>query len=182
MSLYIMRHGQTDWNIDFKLQGQTDIPLNENGKKMAEMARMNNPINNIDICFCSPLVRAKETADIYLKNQNTLIEYDDRLKEFAFGVNEGTKKPFIPGSSLDILFKTPEKYIPDNGAESLESLYLRTGEFLEEKVYPLINSGKNILIVGHGAMNCAIIGRIKNTNIKNFWDNLTDNCVITKLL
>ena len=56
--LYIMRHGKTEWNVRHKLQGRTDIPLNEEGRKMAEKAHEEYKDINIDICYCSPLVRA----------------------------------------------------------------------------------------------------------------------------
>ena len=60
--LYIMRHGKTDWNIQHKLQGRTDIPLNEEGRQMAKQAREDYLNIPIDICYCSPLIRARETA------------------------------------------------------------------------------------------------------------------------
>ena len=58
--LYIMRHGKTDWNAKHKLQGRTDIPLNEEGIQMAEQAKEKYKDVNFDICYCSPLVRAKQ--------------------------------------------------------------------------------------------------------------------------
>ena len=63
--LYIMRHGKTDWNAARKLQGRTDIPLNEEGRKMAEEVRRECEEIGFDICFSSPLVRARETAKTY---------------------------------------------------------------------------------------------------------------------
>ena len=64
--LYIIRHGKTDWNELHKLQGRTDIPLNESGRKMARDAGQRYKEINFDICFCSPLVRAMETAELLL--------------------------------------------------------------------------------------------------------------------
>ena len=65
--LYIMRHGKTQWNALHKLQGRTDIPLNEEGRKMAEEAREEYKDVALDICYCSPLCRAYETAEIVLQ-------------------------------------------------------------------------------------------------------------------
>ena len=79
--LYIMRHGKTDWNAKHKLQGRTDIPLNEEGIQMAEQAKEKYKDVNFDICYCSPLVRAKQTAEIVLEGRNIPIVYDDRLME-----------------------------------------------------------------------------------------------------
>ena len=58
---------KTDWNAMRKLQGRTDIPLNEEGRQMAEHARTEYADIHFDICYCSPLIRAKETAEIVLK-------------------------------------------------------------------------------------------------------------------
>ena len=85
--LYIMRHGKTDWNAKHKLQGRTDIPLNEEGIQMAEQAKEKYKDVNFDICYCSPLVRAKQTAEIVLEGRNIPIVYDDRLMEMCVGLS-----------------------------------------------------------------------------------------------
>ena len=61
--LYIMRHGKTDWNAVHRLQGSEDIPLNEEGRQMARDARKKYGDLRFDICYCSPLQRAQETAE-----------------------------------------------------------------------------------------------------------------------
>ena len=83
--LYIMRHGKTEWNELHKLQGQTDIPLNENGRKMAREAGKRYREIHFDICYCSPLIRAKETAELVLEGRAVPIVTDDRLMEMCFG-------------------------------------------------------------------------------------------------
>lgn len=65
--LYIMRHGRTDWNERNKLQGRTDIPLNAAGRKMAEEAAAVYKNVPLDVCYCSPLARARQTAEIFFK-------------------------------------------------------------------------------------------------------------------
>ena len=64
--LYIIRHGKTDWNVWHKLQGRTDIPLNEEGRQMAEAAREEYRDVHFDLCFCSPLIR-RDWGVIFLK-------------------------------------------------------------------------------------------------------------------
>ncbi len=68
--LYIMRHGRTDWNDAYKLQGRTDIPLNDAGRRMAQEAAQCYREVSFDVCFCSPLIRARETAEIFLKGRD----------------------------------------------------------------------------------------------------------------
>ena len=89
--LYIMRHGKTDWNAVHRLQGSEDIPLNEEGRQMARDARKKYGDLRFDICYCSPLQRAQETAEIFLEGSGTPILTDDRLREMGFGMYEGTE-------------------------------------------------------------------------------------------
>lgn len=180
--LYIMRHGKTDWNERHKLQGRTDIPLNEEGRRMAERAGKEYADIPFDICYCSPLSRAKETAEIVLRGRNIPIVIDDRLKEMSFGVFEGTENSFqIPNCPINVLFENPEKYKAVENGESLESLYERTGDFIREVVEPGLEQGRNILIVGHGAMNLSIICQIKEIPVEKFWSVGIENCKIMKL-
>lgn len=182
--LYIMRHGKTDWNVRRRLQGRTDIPLNDDGRSMAEKARNEYMDVHFDVCYCSPLIRAKETAEILLKGRNIPIITDDRLLEMSFGVYEGIENSFqIPDCPINVLFKEPEKYtVPAENAESLEELYSRTGSFLKEVVEPQLQDGKDILIVGHGAMNSSIICQVRNIPVEKFWSAGIDNCKLIKLI
>ena len=181
--LYIMRHGKTEWNAKHKLQGHSDIPLNEEGRQMAEKTREEYKGPAFDVCYCSPLVRAKETAEIFLKGTHTPIIADERLIEMSFGVYEGIENSFqIPNCPINQLFDEPEQYEAVEGGESLQELFARTGEFLEEVIMPLMKKETNVLIVGHGAMNASIIGRIQKTPLRNFWDNLGKNCELIRLI
>ena len=181
--LYIIRHGKTDWNVWHKLQGRTDIPLNEEGRQMAEAAREEYRDVHFDICFCSPLIRAKETAEIFLRSRNIPIITDDRLMEMSFGCFEGIENSFqIPDCPINELFFHPENYTsPPGGAESLDSLFARTGEFLRERVDPLLEEGKDVLIVGHGAMNSSIVCQVRQLPRAQFWSAGIENCKLMKL-
>lgn len=181
--LYIIRHGQTDWNLNKRLQGSTDIPLNENGRQMAIDARSQLAGIHFDVCYSSPLIRAYETAQLLLQNADTPIHTDNRLCEMSFGDFEGIYDTYDnPDFEINVLFNTPGKYKAVNGSESLESLYKRTGHFLKEVIYPALEEGKNILIVGHGAMNCSIINQIKDIPVDEFWKEMTGNCVLKQLI
>lgn len=182
--LYIMRHGKTDWNAKHKLQGRTDIPLNEEGREMAEKARKEYGSTHFDICYCSPLSRARETAEIVLKERNIPIVTDERLLEMSFGIYEGIENSFeIPDCPVNELFRNPEKYmVPVEGAESFQELYARTGAFIREIVEPELKQGKDILIVGHGAMNASIICQIKEVPIERFWSFGLEQCKLMRLV
>ena len=181
--LYIMRHGRTDWNEKHKLQGRTDIPLNEDGRQMARKAAAECRDLHFDVCYCSPLVRARETAEILLDGRDVPIVTDDRLVEMCFGCYEGIENSFsIPDCPINTLFFRPEEYSPGEGAESLDELFARTGEFLEDTALPLVREGKDVLIVGHGAMNSSIVCRLKDLPLADLWKAGIENCKLMKLI
>lgn len=182
--LYIMRHGRTDWNEKHKLQGRTDIPLNEEGRRMAQAAAAEYRGVSFDLCYCSPLIRAKETAEIVLGGRNVPIIPDERLMEMGFGICEGIENSFeIPDCPINVLFHHPEEYItPVEQGESLAELFARTGEFLQEVVNPQLALGKDILIVGHGAMNSSIICQVEKKPLKDFWSAGLKQCKLMRLL
>lgn len=182
--LYIMRHGKTDWNKKKKLQGRTDIPLNDEGIEMARRAHDEYMDTHLDVCYCSPLVRARKTAEIVLEGRNVPIITDDRLKEMSFGEYEGIENSFsIPDCPINLLFYHPEQYTSSiGGAETFDELFKRTGEFLDKVVYPQLEQGKDILIVGHGAMNASIVCRVKNLPRSEFWSAGLAQCKMMRLL
>jgi len=181
--LYIMRHGKTDWNLKHKLQGRTDIHLNDIGRQMAKDAAERYKDIHFDVCYCSPLIRARETAELLLEGRNVPVIIDERLTEMCFGIYEGVENVFDkPECPVRELFFNPAGYNAVGGAESLEDLITRTKSFLDETAYPLVKEGKDVLIVGHGAMNSALIGQVRHTPLKDFWVEGIENCRLIKLI
>ena len=177
-----MRHGRTDWNARRRMQGSTDIPLNDEGRVMAERAAVEYEDVNFDICYCSPLSRARETAEIVLRGRDIPIITDKRLVEMGFGGYEGIdidlKAKKLP---INTLFTHPDEYVPTEGAESMEALFERTGSFIREIIEPLKEQGKDVLIVGHGTMNSSIICQMKDVPLKDFWSSGLENCKLIPL-
>lgn len=135
------------------------------------------------MCYCSPLARARETAEILLRGRNIPILFDERIIEMGFGEYEGVENSFkIPGCPINTLFFAPQDFVPGKGGESLDELFARTGEFLREVVEPDLRAGKAVLIVGHGAMNSSIICQVKNIPREHFWAGGIENCKLKKLV
>lgn len=180
--LYILRHGKTDWNLEYRLQGQTDIPLNEEGIRSARQAGEQYRDLPLDVCYCSPLQRAQDTARLFLAGRDVPIITDDRLKEMSFGSYEGTARVYShPELPVYALFKDPVNYRAQNGAESFEQLYARTGEFLNQVARPAVAAGKNVLIVGHGALLSCIYNQYHDVPLERFWDAIITNCQLLRL-
>ncbi len=88
--LGLFRHGQTDWNINFLLQGVTDIPMNETGIEQIKLAAKAIKAEDWDVILTSPLTRAKQTAEI-IASENGFSEIIEQqlLIERSFGEAEG---------------------------------------------------------------------------------------------
>ena len=138
---------------------------------------------NFDVCYCSPLIRARETAGLLLKDRDVPVVIDDRLKEMGFGIYEGEEEIFgKPECPVRELFFNPAGYVAQDGAESLEELFSRTGSFLKEVAYPQVKEGKDVLIVGHGAMNSAIICQVLGKPVDKLWEVGIENCRLITLI
>ena len=90
MEIWYVRHGQTDWNVEGRIQGSTDIPLNQTGIEQAYQVKQLLDQESFDLVLASPLLRAYETAKIICLDKAVEIEGDERLKERNFGSYEGT--------------------------------------------------------------------------------------------
>lgn len=92
MILYLMRHGQTDWNAKGKMQGWSDPPLNALGIEQARNAAEKLKKEEIEIIYASDLKRSKKTADIVGGTLDVPVHYTKRLREMNLGKAEGVKK------------------------------------------------------------------------------------------
>lgn len=89
MKFYLIRHGQTNWNIEGRIQGKTDIPLNETGLRQAELLAKGMRNRDIAAVYSSPLLRARQTAEILAREKALPVEEIPGLREVDFGLWEG---------------------------------------------------------------------------------------------
>lgn len=170
MKLYLVRHGQTDWNVEKRKQGQADIPLNATGVEQAERLREQIKDKHFDFCISSPLSRAAETARIITRGKNLEIQFDDRIKERAFGEFEGETTPLkeLLNGADDF---DRELNISVGGLEPINALIARAESFLADlkRNYP---ADAKILIVSHGSFTrilyFAIVGFDETTDFLSF--------------
>lgn len=179
MKIYFIRHGETNWNKEGKLQGRTNIPLNENGRHVARLTR--DALRNVkfDAAFTSPLIRAKETAEILLEGRDIEILDEKRIIEIDFGKYEATMKNEAD-ENIQNFFKEPGKYRAEGGAESLEELFQRGADFLEELFHNEKYQDSTILVSTHGAALNGILCGLKGYSTADLWkDGLHRNCGIS---
>ena len=162
--LGLLRHGQTDWNIDLRLQGSTDIPLNETGKEQARQAALALNPEDWDLIIASPLSRARNTAEIIAQELSMNVVIVPELIERSFGAAEG-----LDHASWRKLY---ESHVPIEGLESLEDLRLRTHLLLD--LIANEYSGQRVLAVSHGAFIRKVLTIVTNGELPRDGERLSN--------
>ena len=163
--IYLIRHGQTDYNRQFRLQGRSDIPLNRLGLAQARAAHEALRGVHFDAVYASPLRRAVDTACIVSGWPEEKIELDPRLIEIGFGIWEGSDFRTL-GPAGTAFFETPQNYTPPQGGESLDSVLRRTGGFLD--ALQQLPEDRHVLVASHGAALNALYLQIKGLPLSLF--------------
>ena len=152
--VYLVRHGETLWNREQRLQGQLDSPLTENGILQAEELARYLDHHFFDTIFSSDLERAAHTARIIAshKQGDHRIIMDERIRERHFGNFQGLTWKEVterfPNDAAKEVAGNPMNVIP--GGESKHQLLLRVKVFFEELVK--LHEGKKILVISHGGV------------------------------
>ena len=127
MLIYVLRHGITQWNKLKKVQGAMDIPLAPEGIELAK--RTGEALKDVpfDICFTSPLARARQTAHYVLGNRQIPVIEDKRIQEIDFGVLEGSRFKDEQGK---IISHEMEIFFENSGWRKRQILLWQTKQFL----------------------------------------------------
>ncbi|MFW5928685.1 MAG: histidine phosphatase family protein [Thermoplasmatota archaeon] len=171
LKIYITRHGQTQWNLEERLQGWRDAPLTDIGKKQAEALGKRLQEIDIDKVYCSPLGRTLETAKIALDGKNDIdIVLDERLKEINMGEWEGMKAEIVEEKYpeyYDMFWNSPDKYEPKTG-ESYHETQERVIEALDDIIEN--NSDETILIITHGCAGKIMLAHFEGRPLSELWN------------
>ena len=173
MTIYLMRHGETEWNKIGKFQGQVDTPLAKEGILQAQKTSEGMKEIPFDCIFSSPLKRAYMTAQIIRGDREIPLIRDNRLKEMSFGIYEGRRLAGFnkPGRVRAMRFRNdPVRYRPPKHGETFEELIARTSGFIREEILPLEGKMDTILITAHGAAVRSIILALTGRELKDFWN------------
>ena len=161
--LILLRHGQSQWNLENRFTGWKNVPLTEKGeaeaKKTGDLIRKHNI--SIDRVFSSVLERANRTAEITIKkaelnnlleNNKIIMTCSEKLNERDYGDLVGLNKQETAdkfGKDQVHIWRRSYDTAPPNG-ESLKDVVERVSPYFKENIKPLIDKGENILIAAHG--------------------------------
>jgi probable phosphoglycerate mutase len=147
--IFLVRHGQTEWNAQNRLQGHKNSPLTHEGKQQALMIRQALRKTLLYRAYVSPLQRALQTLNIIVNGRNVEVIQAEGLKEICLGVWEGqtkeqTKKTH-PEQYADFWYR--QERFALQGAETFQQLQVRVVRELDA-VFSR-NRGRNVLVVSH---------------------------------
>jgi len=153
--LILLRHGESQWNLENRFTGWVDIPLTDKGRQEALRAGQRIKDITLDRGFTSVLIRAIESLEFALKGagqEGLPFEKDKALNERMYGDLQGLNKE-----------ETAQKYgaeqvhiwrrsydVPPPGGESLKDTAARTLPYFNSRILPLVAKGENIIVVAHG--------------------------------
>jgi len=173
LTLYIVRHGETEWNKEGRIQGRLNSQLTDKGRQYARL--LGERLKEVDFIeiISSPSSRTLETAKLICADRNLSIVTDEAIMEMDMGKWQGKTKKEIYEHSLE-MYRTfmdhPEIYQQD-GAETFADMKKRASEFLQKLQNRYLPG--NLLIVTHGLFIKTLFLIAKEIEIKDFWSEPT---------
>lgn len=149
---YLVRHGETDWNLNERIQGHSDTPLNATGRRQADLLGRRLDDLHFDAIYSSDLTRTYETAQLVARGRDLAIVTDPDLREFSFGEWEGLTDAEIearqPGVLTERLSAGNEAFAAPGGENTWQVLN-RVRRFCE-RTAARHDPSDDILVVAHG--------------------------------
>ena len=172
MKIWLVRHGQTDLNKAKKMQGRSDIPLNETGIAQAEGAAKRAAGVHFDAVYASPLDRAVTTAAIIAGISKNEVCTDERIIETDFGKYE-QRSYYLLGPAMTLYWALPEVFPAPRTVETISSMVERSSSFLRDLEK---KSCENVLVSCHGGIIRALSGYLEGRPNGVLWRPKPHNC------
>ncbi len=173
--IYIVRHGQTEQNLNKRMQGRSDFPLTELGREQA--ASVGDAFREAGIVFdkvyTSPLGRAVETARLVAGD--VPIEVEEQLIEMDYGPYEGIDLSDLP-PEVEEFFQDFTNHPAPDGMEQLSSVVARAGEFLERLKAEAVN--RDILLSTHAIAMKGLLEYLTPESNGAYWSKYIGNCAV----
>lgn len=154
LTAYLVRHGQTAFNAEGRIQGWLDVPLDATGQIQAQRVAQRFSEKSIQAIYSSPLLRAADTARAIAQACRLDVIFDERLREYHMGDWTGLTAEEIRVAAPAVHLDDPELTIP-NG-ESAQHMHERVASFLRDMIAR--HAGETVILVSHGGTLGAMIG------------------------
>lgn len=177
--IYLLRHGETAWNIEKVFRGRAEVPLTDNGRRQAKLAALHLKDKDIEVIYSSPLSRALETAQMVGAALNLKPKVDDRLTGLNFGPWQGRPYDEIEKEYPEQfhLYKTEPHLFNIRGGETLDEAMQRGLDLLKgiEREHP----EGTVLLVTHRVIYKLILLGILGLGSSHFWQLKPDTASIS---
>ena len=180
LHLMLVRHGETEWNVQRRYQGQMDVPLSGLGRQQAELVAERLSAGKIDAVYASDLSRTWQTARIIAEKCNLEISPEPRLRELRFGVFEGltfdeaeAKYPDMISAWLKDFNNTPD------GAETIDAFNARIISLLDDLKRK--HNEQSVLLVGHGGSLSEILRAVLGLSREKRWYLEMENASLSEV-
>ena len=178
---FLVRHGATDWNKQHRIQGHSNISLNEEGREQAKKLRSRLCRVNINAVYTSDLMRATETADILTCNSTIPVHLVSELREQTFGTWEGLKSEQIDAHIPALHGKTGATISSTTPPQGESLLEVRDRLAVAATCFRKWHNEGNILIVAHGGSIGVLMTYLMNEAMSEVGRFRTDNCSLSIL-
>ncbi len=168
--LHLIRHGETDWNAEGRIQGQMESVLSELGQDQARALQKNLLGINFDQVFCSSSTRARQTADLALAHLDRSFTYLDSLREIYLARWEGFLYEEIEAQdpvALNAFRHAPDSFDVD-GAETFRDLQSRALDAVDKIITE--HRGQEVVIISHGAWIKSVLCHYGGRSLSQFWE------------
>lgn len=180
-TLFLIRHGETDWNRLGLYQGTSDIPLNEAGREQARALADRLRGEGFDAAYSSPLARAVQTAEAVLAGSGVEIRLLPELRELSYGLWQG--RGIFPrgrcNAGLEWRWRHDPWSVRFPGGESLPEVRARAAEAWRR--IRAAHPGERVLVSGHGHFNRVLLIEALGWPESRFWEIEQGNCCCSVL-
>ncbi len=169
-TIYLTRHGQTEWNVQNRMQGHMDSALTTLGVQQAEWLSRGMQAINLDVIYASSSPRALLTAEIIRGERDVPLKISDAFKEIGMGVWEGRDSAELAAQYSDqhhYFWKDPDQFKVE-GSETFAEVQTRALEKLQEILKA--HQGEAILIVTHTVVIKLLMAYFERRELPKLWD------------
>ena len=180
LHLILVRHGETEWNVQRRYQGQFNVPLSSVGRQQAERIAQRLASQKIDAVYASDLERAWETAAIIAAKHNLAVASEPRLRELKFGVLEGLTFDEAQIQYPEMITAWMKDFNqPPQGAETIDLFNTRIVSLLDELKQK--HDEESLLLVGHGGSLSEILRVVLDLSREKRWYLEMENASLSEV-
>lgn len=178
-TIILVRHGETHWNLENRFRGRANIPLDDAGLAQAEITARYIAANwKLDAVYCSPLLRARQTAELIAEPFMIHERSHPGLLDIDYGAWQGHTEAEVRerwSEALQSWYQRPHK-VPIPGGESLQAVRLRALGTMREVAERHIN--ETVVLVAHTVVNRLILLGLLDSDNAHFWHLAQDICAL----